>query len=80
MGRYVKLSNSVCPAPDITRCGLFVWLGLVNTMILNLPWASKGRLILEQLGTCLNFNSLEPVCHEERAILPQICHTLGYSI
>lgn len=53
-------SYSEFRAPDITRCGYFLLLfGLVNTMILNLPRASKDRITLEQFGTCLNLNSLE---------------------
>lgn len=47
-------SNSECPNSNIIRCGFFVQFGLANTMILNLPQASKDRIALEQVGTCLN--------------------------
>lgn len=51
-------SNSECSTPESTRPGFFfVWFSLVNTVILNLPWANKDRIALEQFGTYLNLNS-----------------------
>ena len=49
-------SNSECPTPESTRPGFFfVWLDLVNTVILDFPWTNRGIIAL--IGTCFNLNS-----------------------
>lgn len=79
-GRPVKLRCRVpCPRRSKIRI-FFVWFGLVNSMIANLPQASRERIALEPFGPCLNLNSLELICDSGRSYSSKKLWTLGYVI
>lgn len=66
-------SYSECPLQILQDVDFFVvvWFGLVNTMTLNFPRASKYRIALEQFGTCLNLNSLELIYDKGKSYSPK---------